>query len=355
VPTNVVTVTVDENKKDVTIDDDKETVINIPSTITDATLDVASLTNDDGVSTTAILPEIAINAITSISSDPVIVNIPNGVQVEAPVGWDGTINVPTIQSNSSVTATPESGYTSSVSSVIEIGYGNIKLVFDKAVRILIPDQANQYVGYSRNGIFTQITNTCSADSQIAGDALSAEGDCKIRVGNDLVIWTKHFTKFITYTQSAIQISSSSSGTSSGQRITPQGVVLGASTERKTLSELLIELKKLILEYKQTKGSIPKEWEKYLDNQSTVIASKISEIVRNLSFTLSGEDVKTLQQFLINQDKGEYAKKLKEAGATGSFGLITKSALIEYQNNVGIKPALGYFGRITKDYLKSIGY
>ena len=38
----------------------------------------------------------------------------------------------------------------------------------------------------------------------------------------------------------------------------KGMVLGASVERKTLCELLAELRKLILEYKKINGSIPKE-------------------------------------------------------------------------------------------------
>ena len=99
--------------------------------------------------------------------------------------------------------TPDSGNTATVSSVIEIGYGDTKLIFDKAVRIKITGQAGKYVGYSRSGVFTPITNVCSADSQAAGDTLSPEGDCKISIGSDLIIWTKHFTNFMTYTQTAI--------------------------------------------------------------------------------------------------------------------------------------------------------
>ncbi|MFA5230097.1 MAG: hypothetical protein WC422_01455 [Candidatus Paceibacterota bacterium] len=74
-----------------------------------------------------------------------------------------------------------------MASVIEVGYGDTKLTFDKAVRILIPGQAGKYIGYSRAGNFYQITTNCSADSQEVGDALPAEGDCKKDVGADLVV------------------------------------------------------------------------------------------------------------------------------------------------------------------------
>ena len=60
------------------------------------------------------------------------------------------------------------------------------------MRILLPGQAGKRAGYSRPGTdFTEITSTCAADSQAAGDALATDGECKIDVGGDLVIWTKH--------------------------------------------------------------------------------------------------------------------------------------------------------------------
>ncbi|PJA01759.1 hypothetical protein COX74_01020, partial [bacterium (Candidatus Gribaldobacteria) CG_4_10_14_0_2_um_filter_41_16] len=48
-----------------------------------------------------------------------------------------------------------------------------------------------------------------------GDALAAGGDCKISVGSDLIIWTKHFTNFVTYTQTAIPPASSGGGGGGG--------------------------------------------------------------------------------------------------------------------------------------------
>jgi len=146
-----------------------------------------------------------INASTAIGA--VNVEIPAGLQITAGTPtWNGVINVPQIKENSTVTATPDSGNTAAVSSVIEIGYGDTKLTFSKAVRIKIAGQAGKYVGYSRGGVFTTITNVCGADSQTTGDALSAEGDCKISVGSDMIIWTKHFTNFVTYTQTSIPAS-----------------------------------------------------------------------------------------------------------------------------------------------------
>ena len=54
-----------------------------------------------------------------------------------------------------------------------------------------------------------------ADNQATGDALAADGDCKIDVGSDLAIWTKHFTSFATYTQTAVVVTPPNNNNNSG--------------------------------------------------------------------------------------------------------------------------------------------
>ncbi len=179
--------------------------VTVPGTVNDARISVAALMNEnpDGTIISGELPALNIAAYTAIAAEPVQVAIPAGAKiVNAPAEWNGTIHVPTVRSNDSVTVTPDSGNTATVDSVIEIGYGDVPLTFSKAVRILIPGQAGKDVGYSRGGVFTKITAVLSSDSQEAGDALPQGGDGRIDVGNDLVIWTKHFTQFVTYTQTA---------------------------------------------------------------------------------------------------------------------------------------------------------
>jgi peptidoglycan hydrolase-like protein with peptidoglycan-binding domain len=63
--------------------------------------------------------------------------------------------------------------------------------------------------------------------------------------------------------------------------------------------------------------------------------------RNLEQGMSGSDVVLLQETLI---KRGYSIG---AGATGYFGQQTKDALIKYQIDKGIVPALGYFGPVTQ--------
>ncbi len=227
-PINSTTVAVSTSNKDLAITQDTlnlgaPVTVNVPNTVTDARVSVAALMNmnSDGTITTGDLPALNITVDTAVSAtDPVQVDIPAGAKVDAPAEWNGAINVPRVQENTTVSVTPDAGKTASVSTVIEIGFGDVPLTFSKAVRILIPGQAGKDAGYSRAGVFTKITTVMSADSQAAGDALPAGGEGKIDVGSDLVIWTKHFTQFVTYTQSSV---STGGGGGGGGATTPSAV------------------------------------------------------------------------------------------------------------------------------------
>ncbi|TEB05929.1 Chitinase A1 precursor [Pelotomaculum schinkii] len=218
-----VTITDDGANKDlaVTADTPADVKITVPASVTDATVSVSALLNAPvaGTVTTTALPALDIAANTSVSADPVQVTIPAGATVSAPEGWNGAIHMPAVRSNGSVTVTPDTGKTATVNAVIEIGYGDVPLTFNKAVRILIPGQAGKDVGYSRGGVFTKITNFLSSDSQEAGDALTSGGDGKIDAGDDLVVWTKHFTQFVTYTQTAVVSDTTAPSWSSGSLTT----------------------------------------------------------------------------------------------------------------------------------------
>lgn len=74
----------------------------------------------------------------------------------------------------------------------------------------------------------------------------------------------------------------------------------------------------------------------------------SQFVRNLTVGSSGEDVVSLQTWL--EQKGFL---IMPAGvAKGYFGNLTRTALAKYQASVGITPAVGYFGPITRAKVNS---
>ena len=76
--------------------------------------------------------------------------------------------------------------------------------------------------------------------------------------------------------------------------------------------------------------------------------------RDLTLGSTGDDVTSLQTYLVAQNKGPKAAALAAVFAAGTakgyFGSMTQAALAEYQAAVGISPAAGYFGPITRAHL-----
>ncbi|MHB8916827.1 MAG: S-layer homology domain-containing protein, partial [Desulfocucumaceae bacterium] len=216
-PITTPAVTVTNNRKDLTVDSSTPaTTVTVPQNVTDSTINVAPLVSDIAEGRTATLPSnMTIEAATSLGQVQVV--MPATTTITAPAGWTGTINVPTVKPNNSVAVTPDPGKDATVNAVIEVGFGDVPLTFSKAVRILIPGQAGKDAGYYRGGTFNKITRICAEDSQAWADNdanIPAGGDGRIDVGSDLIIWTKHFTRFIAYTQTA------SNGGGGGGYITP---------------------------------------------------------------------------------------------------------------------------------------
>ena len=78
-----------------------------------------------------------------------------------------------------------------------------------------------------------------------------------------------------------------------------------------------------------------------------LPSPSSSYTRDLSTGSTGEDVRALQNLLINKSTGPAAEALKNNGSTGYFGPLTKAALIEFQGANNIQ-ATGYFGPVTRE-------
>jgi len=197
--------TITETNPKVVITDSTEVAnITIEPGVTDASIDVSSrITGGTGV-----LPKINIDA------EKVDVAIPDSTRITSEdTTWNGIIQAPTI---TNVNLPKKAGRKRGLKTGIEIGFGGAMLSFDKGVRLVFPGQAGTRVGYTRPGSsFKQINSVCSADSQAAGDSLSANGECKIDSGNDLVVWTKHFTKFATFSQKRVSTGNGNGGNNTG--------------------------------------------------------------------------------------------------------------------------------------------
>jgi hypothetical protein len=159
--------------------------VTVAEDVNGATIDFSALQDGAGVAT---LPETTI-----ATSDGVSVQFPAGTTVTADGTWDGVISAPAFIPADRIDTPTDVN----ISSAIKVGAENVGLVFDRAVRLVIPGEAGSLVGFvSPGGEFTPITAECASDSQVAGDAVTR--DCSISVGDDLVVWTKHFTVFAAY-------------------------------------------------------------------------------------------------------------------------------------------------------------
>ena len=92
------------------------------------------------------------------------------------------------------------------------------------------------------------------------------------------------------------------------------------------------------------------------NTPTSIPNSIANNPRDLETGMTGDDVKLLQQFL-NSHGFPVNTVIGGPGSTGFetnyFGNLTKQALIKFQLANNIKPPAGYFGPITRAFIRTM--
>ncbi|MGS0763669.1 InlB B-repeat-containing protein [Syntrophomonas curvata] len=191
---------------------------NIAITNNPVTITVPPGVTDTGISVT---PNTALPAI-KIESAQVDMTIPQGAQVS---GSD-TIKLPEVKPGSSVNVAAAQ----QVDLVIKVGSDLGTIAFTKPVKLVLKGQAAKSAGFidSRNN-FKEIRKLASlsglihdADTDAAAAALTGAGaeEGAVASGNDLIVWTKHFTQFIAYTPQT----GSGSG---GGYVTPAGQTMGS--------------------------------------------------------------------------------------------------------------------------------
>ncbi|PIP58356.1 MAG: hypothetical protein COX02_00675 [Candidatus Vogelbacteria bacterium CG22_combo_CG10-13_8_21_14_all_37_9] len=255
------------------------------------------------------------------------VNLPTGLSISGPTTWDGIINL-ALLANSAITTPSETGFTNSVNIVLEIGSSDNSLSLDQAVRLVLPAQAGQKLIWgSASGNTQAISNVCASDDQSSANSnLGAGADCHLDSGLDAVIWTKHFSKFASYQQSAIVVAPVSSGGGSGGSF----VISPADLKLLFASPLVLD-----------------------SGSGKVLGLKVYNFTKALRKGMRGNDVSLLQFLLIKQDVGSKAKVLAGYGMTGYFGPVTQNALIEYQKYFKLSPANGILNYRTKLHFKNL--
>ena len=309
---------------------DQAVTITLDDGVSDPSIDVSAfITNGTGT-----VPSIALN---SSVADLTIAT--STTITSASTSWDGVIAAPTV---TTVTLPTTSGYTKTLSTAIEVGFTGVQLSFDKGVRILLPGQAGKRVGYVRTGIdFTEITAVCSADNQTTGDALAADAECKIDVGSDLVIWTKHFTTFAAYSQAvSVHHASISYGDVGGSYTTP---VVATTTATTTTSVAT-----------STTATSTATTTVVLTVSNPTLELTVSPTTFTSGYKFSndlkvgsrGTDVTELQKRLTSE--GVYSGEI-----SGYYGVLTKAAVKAYQLKNGL-PQPGIVGPQTREKLNNKG-
>ncbi|MEN6390016.1 MAG: S-layer homology domain-containing protein [Syntrophomonas sp.] len=163
------------------------------------------------VTQNADLPRVEVN------SDKVDMTILPGTQVSG----SNTITLPEVLPSSSVNLAAAQ----QVDLVIKVGSDLGTITFTKPVRLVLKGQGQKSAGFiDNNGNFQAISIlaslvglTSDADVDAANIALSNAGVQQGAVvsGSDLIVWTKHFTKFVAYTPAATSGGGNSGGGGGG--------------------------------------------------------------------------------------------------------------------------------------------
>lgn len=125
--------------------------------------------------------------------------IPAGTTITGGSSWDGKMILPEITDNPTLSTLASSNYIVSDGTTVKIGLTGSGLTFSQAVKITFANLGGKKVGFiDSSGNFSEITTTC--DDEDAPTNISGNSECKITTngGADLVVWTKHFTDFVTY-------------------------------------------------------------------------------------------------------------------------------------------------------------
>lgn len=195
--------------------------ITVASDVSNPEIDFSSLVAGNAVT----LPG-AINVSASTTGGDFYISMPDGLTITGTTWTNGIFHLPTVTQTSLDSANPP-GLANHVSESLEVGLGDTPVTLSLGVRLLFVGKAGSLTGWKQGGVFTEITAACANDSQATGDALAAGADCKIDVGSDLVIWTRHLSSFVTYTQDPNPPTTVSSGGGGGNGA-PVGTVGGGS-------------------------------------------------------------------------------------------------------------------------------
>ncbi len=170
--------------------------------------------------------------------------IPAGINVSGGVGWDGKINLPTV--NSSGFSVPSG----SADTTIDMGSSTMELNFSNPVKITFLGKAGKSAGWSRGSLtLTNITTICNSATNPTNIDNVTYRECVISSGSDLIIWTYHLTTFGVYTHEVGTVATLSNGGSlasiaywtSTKLVTESELVSGATKDLGTKERIKVKI------------------------------------------------------------------------------------------------------------------
>ncbi|HEX8994268.1 MAG TPA: peptidoglycan-binding domain-containing protein, partial [Candidatus Paceibacterota bacterium] len=302
----------------------------------------------------------------------VSVLIPAGTKIAVDGGvWNGILSLPTATTTYAA-PTPSAGMTATVLSAITIGLGNTPVALSAPAKLTFPGQAGKLAGWSQNGVYHTITNTCDSTNT---PTVATSSDCAINSGNDLLVFTRHFTTFVTYTQSPIPVvnnpapsptpsSGSASAPATPLHETSNGIgnngngpiglfgtvnvpfPLAYGITNSDLAQATTSSQKnviVITPQSHTVKSSHKTTTKHTSSKSSSAKSN-ARFTQTLQRGSHGAEVTRLQSLLIG-------KGFLSGATTGYFGPLTENAVRAYQKANGLSP-VGIVGTTTRGLLNN---
>jgi len=184
-------ITPEKNEVVVPQDFSSDISIFVPINVQNAKLNLSAFLQ--GTTTKSVVYPGEIKVDVETSSGIVQIVFPANTTISDAASWNGMLD---LVNSTSVHSLPQiNGLDSTIVAAYEIGAGENPLVFNKPVKMTFKNQKDKLIGFFSGSNFIQITAICSSDNP----DLSAIGACKMNVGNDLVVFTDHFTQFVLFT------------------------------------------------------------------------------------------------------------------------------------------------------------
>ncbi len=128
----------------------------------------------------------------NVSGDIYSVFIPGNSSLSLPDGWDGNISMPELVDSGSLEIPEDTE--GDVDSAVSFGYDS-QIDVDNPSRVVLPGMAGKDAAWTSGNELNEIDTEC--DNLTSPSNIDPDGtkNCYIDDGNDMVIWTYHFSTF----------------------------------------------------------------------------------------------------------------------------------------------------------------